>query len=73
MYKTKVDARTLETQLKAASGNEFCTYADVQAVTGLSYKQARGLLIKKLEPLPHTKLRRFLAHHAAQVIVGERG
>lgn len=70
MYKIATDSRTLETELKSKSGTDFCTIKDVQAATGLSYKQVRERLGKALEPLPHTKPYRYLARHAAQVITG---
>ena len=71
MYRTKVDARTLETQLKAESGNEYCTFADIERATGMSYKAARNRL-RVLAPLPGTRPHRYLARQAAQVIAGDR-
>ena len=70
--KTKIDARTLETQLCKVSGHEYCTYSDVQEVTGLSYFQVQRILSHALKPLSGTKPRRYLARHAAQVLVGDR-
>ena len=68
MYKTTLDARTLETQLHSRTGNDYCTYTDVQAVTGMTYKQVRARLRPLLEPLPGTKPRRFYTPHVAQVL-----
>ena len=71
MYRTKVDARTLETQLKAESGNEYGTLAEIVGGIGMSYKAARNRL-RVLAPLPGTRPHRYLARHAAQVIAGDR-
>lgn len=70
MRKIGLDARTLETMLKKQSGNEFCTYKDMQKVTSLSYRQLQRRLSKELAPIPHQKPHRFLARHVAQVIAG---
>ena len=72
MYKAILDARTLETYLKLHSGSEFCTYADVQAVTGMSYKQARKRIRPALEPIPHIKPHKYLARHVAQIIANNK-
>ncbi len=72
MYKTALDARTLETQLRQRAGADFCTYADVQAVTGMSYRQVRERLCHTLEALPGVKPRRFYVPHVAQVVTQKR-
>ncbi len=69
MRKIGIDARTLETQLKNQSGNDFCTIKDVQTITGLSYRQIQRLLRQTLLPIPHRKPYRFLIRHVAQTIV----
>ena len=70
--KTKIDARTLENQIREVSGNQYCTYEDVQRVTGLSYYQVQRILSRVLVPLARTKPRRYLVKHAAQVLAGDR-
>lgn len=70
MRKTKIDPRTLETQLRSVTGNDFCTYADIQTVTGLSYKQVRTRIRPALEPIPHIKPRKYLSRHVANVLAG---
>lgn len=72
MLKTKIDARTLEIQIRRVSGSEYCTYADVQEATGLSYWQAQKILSHALVPIAKTKPRRYSAKHAAQVLAGDR-
>ncbi len=69
MKKIAIDARTLETQLRHQSGVDFCTIADVQAVTNLSYWQVQRMLSRALLPIPHRYPHRYLARHVAQVIV----
>lgn len=70
--KTKIDARTLENQIREVPGNQYCTYADVQKATGLSYWQAQKILSHALVPMAKTKPRRYLARYAAQVLAGDR-
>lgn len=72
MLKIKIDARTLESQIRRVSGSEYCTYADVQEATGLSYWQAQKILSHALVPMANTKPRRYLVRHAAQVLAGDR-
>lgn len=71
MLKTKIDARTLENQIREISVSQYCTYADVQEATGLSYWQAQKILSHALVPMANTKPRRYLARHAAQVLAGD--
>ncbi len=69
MRKIGIDARTLETQLKNQSGTDYCTIADVQTITGLSYWQVQRMLSRTLLPIPHRYPHRYLIRHVAQTIV----
>lgn len=68
MYKTKLDARTIETRIRERTNNDFCTYQDIEEIMGLSYDQVRRLLNSALNPVTNAKPRKFYTPHVAQVL-----
>lgn len=72
MYKAKLNAKTLENKLREHTGNDFCTYKDVQAVLGISYLQVRTRLNPTLEPVTSSVPHKFYTPHVAQVLTQGR-
>lgn len=71
MYTPKVDSRTLATQLKeAAGGIDFCTFRQIQAVTGLS--RCQWDLRRRQRPVPALPgaPKKYQITHVAAAITG---